>query len=76
METGRLEIMDRTGDTKVFWDRNNSVEVAAAKAQFDLLSGKGYAAFKLNSDGLKGELIREFDPNAERIQLVPAKAGG
>lgn len=74
--TGVLEVMDLTGDTKVHWDKSNPIEVEAAKASFDVSRKKGYAAYKLNSDGSTGDLIREFDPSAERILMRPAMAGG
>lgn len=74
--TGVLEAMDLTGDSKVHWDKGKPEEVAAAKASFDVLQKKGYAAYKLNRDGTEGDLIREFDPSAERIIMRPAMAGG
>lgn len=74
--TGVLEYMNHTGHTEVKWDQNKDVEVQGARAQFDLLVGKGYSAFKLKSDGTQGEQIREFDPTAERILLAPAMRGG
>lgn len=74
--TGVLEAMDLTGDTKVHWDKGNPGEVEAARASFDVLQKKGYVAYKLNSDGSTGELIRSFDPSAERIVMRPQMAGG
>ncbi len=75
--TGVIEALDLTGDTKVHWDKNNPGEVAAAEASFNVLIGKGYAAFKLQSDGeTAGQQIREFDPNAERILMRPPMQGG
>lgn len=74
--TGVLEAMDLTGDSKVYWDKNNEGEVEAARASFDTLKRKRYAAYKLNSDGSTGEVLREFDPSAERIVMRPQMAGG
>jgi len=71
-----LAIMDHTGDTKVIWSRENEDEVAAAKAQFQTLVGKGFAAFKVLKKGEAGEQIREFDANLEKIILVPQMQGG
>lgn len=73
---GMLCVLDRTGDTKTVWDRRNDVEVAAAKAQFEALTSKGYLAFSVAKDGSKGEQIREFDPDAEKIILSPPLVGG
>lgn len=74
--TGEMAILDATGDTKVIWDPHNPDEVAAAKAQFDTLKKKGFIAYTVNKKGDKGEVIREFDPNAEKIILSPPLAGG
>jgi ssDNA-binding replication factor A large subunit len=78
-DDGRCEmaVMDGTGDTKIIWDPNNADEVAAAKASFDSLKAKGFAAHKVEGPkGEQGELIREFDPKAGRIIMVPQFQGG
>ena len=72
-----LAIMSTKGDTKVMWNPENADEVAAAKAQFDTLIGKGFSAFKVvGPKGEQGDQIREFDPKAGKIILVPALQGG
>jgi hypothetical protein len=74
---GEMAVMDRTGDTKVIWDRNNEAEVEAARATFDSLRKKGYMAYSVKGkNGDKGEVIREFDPAAERLILAPPLVGG
>lgn len=73
---GMMCKMDSSGDLKSVWDSRNEPEVDAARAQFDALRAKGYAAFSVNKDGSQGEIIREFDPKAEKIILVPPQAGG
>lgn len=74
--TGRLEVMGKQGDLKYMWDKNNKAEVDIAKQQFEDLQKKGYRAFKVNKDGTKGELIRKFDPDLERIIMSPPLVGG
>ena len=65
------------GDTKVIWDSSNDDEVAAARSTFDRLIAKGYTAFRAEGkNGEKGEKITKFDPNAERMILVPRIQGG
>jgi hypothetical protein len=72
-----MEVMGREGDVKVMWDKHNTDEVDAAKSQFDKLTKeKRFLAFKVNKDGTNGDQIREFDPNLERIILVPPMVGG
>ena len=72
-----MHTLDRTGDQRVMWDKDSADEVDAARAMFDRLTGKGYMAYKAEGKkGTQGEQIRTFDPNAERIILVKAHAGG
>jgi hypothetical protein len=74
--TGEMCVIDRTGDTKIIWDAKNEDEVEAARATFKKLKAKGYLAYSVSKDGSKGEVLREFDPNAEKIILSPAMQGG
>lgn len=68
--------LNETGDTKLIWDTDNPDEVEAAKAMFDKLKKKGYLAYAVNKKGDKGEVLTEFDPEAERIILAPQMKGG
>lgn len=75
--TGTMHTLDRTGDSRIMWDKDNADEVAAARAQFEALRKKGYLAYKAEGkNGEQGEQIRRFDPDAERIILVKANVGG
>lgn len=76
--TGMMAELNETGDTKVIWDKDNADEVAAARATFDRLTkDRKFAAFRAQGKkGEQGERIREFDPDAERIILVPQYQGG
>lgn len=78
-----LAVMGEPGDTKHIWNKSNEVEVEAARTLFKKLTkkksegGAGYLAFHVTGkDGEKGEQMNEFDPNAERMILVPPIAGG
>lgn len=74
---GELAIMDTTGDTKIMWDSENKDEVETAKETFQKLKKKGYTAYTVKGkNGEKGEIMKEFDPNAERIIMVPMAIGG
>lgn len=73
---GELSILDRTGDTKIIWDSAQEAEVDAARATFDDLKRKGYLAYTVNKKGDKGEVIKKFDPDAEKIIMSPALVGG
>lgn len=72
-----MEIMDRTGDTKIIWSKDNPDEVENARKTFDELRKKKFIAYSVKGkNGEKGEIIREFDPDAERLILAPPMAGG
>lgn len=71
-----LIVLDRTGDTKIIWDSTKQVEVDNAKKQFDELKKKGYMAYSVKKNGDKGELLHEFDSEAEKIILAPRMVGG
>lgn len=74
---GLMSTLDRSGDVRQMWDRNNKDEVEAARRQFEELAGKGFLAYKAEGkDGHQGEQIRRFDPKAERIILVRPLVGG
>jgi len=71
-----IAVLGSSGDTKKIWDKNNEDEVEDARASFDRLRKKGYAAFSVGKDGSKDKQIFEFDPDAERMIMVPAMQGG
>lgn len=71
-----MAVMSSKGDTKVIWDSENDDEVATARRTFEELTKKGYSAFKVNRKGDKGEQIKTFDAEAEKLILVPQMAGG
>lgn len=73
---GELCCLDKTGDTKIIWNPNNTDEVANAKRTFDDLRKKGYVAFSVEKNGDKGTEISTFDPNAEKLILCPPLRGG
>lgn len=76
--TGMMAELNETGDTKVIWDRTNPDEVANARATFERLTkDRKFIAFSVKGkNGDKDERIYEFDPDAERIILVPQNKGG
>lgn len=75
---GEMEILDTSGHTKTTWDPEKPEEVAAAKLQFETLTGNGrYKAFRVKRDGSEGEPMKKFDPDsAAMILLIPAITPG
>lgn len=70
-----LRVLGFNGDTKMSWDRRNDIEVSAAKETFDKRIKEGWSAFR-EKFGSKGDKIKIFDVDAERIILVPPISGG
>lgn len=73
---GEIRRLGREGDIKQIWDKNKEDEVAAAKDLFDKMVKKGYLAFHVDKNGDKSKKMTTFDPNAEKIILVPPVVGG
>lgn len=73
-----MAVMGKEGDTKHIWDKTQPAEVEAARAMWTkLVVDNRYLAFSVKGkDGAKGDQMREFDPNAERIIFVPQMQGG
>lgn len=66
------------GDVKVSWAPGNADETETARATFDRMLGKGYLAYRTSGRGSRAQRdqIREFDPQAGEITMVPPLAGG
>jgi len=74
---GMLRCIDENGDTKIIWDRGNRDEVEAARETFNRLKKKGYLAYEVKGkEGNKGDVIDEFNPEAERLIMAPRMVGG
>lgn len=72
---GEIIQLARVGDVKLSWNSENDKEIAAAREMFDKRIKEGWTAFR-EKMGIKGDKIRIFDPDAERIVLVPPISGG
>jgi hypothetical protein len=64
------------GDYRATWDRSKPEEVALARQAYDELARQGYRAYAESKRGKRRELLTRFDPDAERIVLIPQLAGG
>ncbi|MGH2620154.1 MAG: hypothetical protein ACRDHG_06230 [Anaerolineales bacterium] len=77
----KIYVMGREGHTTVEWVTAPDVgteQRTAAEELFKARLAEGYAAFRVvPGDALStAERIETFDPEAERIVLVPRIAGG
>lgn len=75
-EPRELVILDHTGDTRIIWDPDKPDEVAQAKETFTKLRAKGYLAYSVNRKGDKGDVLREFNADVEKMILAPPTVGG
>jgi hypothetical protein len=79
LEEGQHELvkLDHKGDTRIIWDPQRPAEVDVARQTFDrLVKDERYSAFAVDRRGEKGEHVREFDPDAEKLILTPPLVGG
>jgi hypothetical protein len=71
-----MRVMGPEGDTKIIWDADEKDEVKNARRTFDNLRSKGYTAYSVKKNGDKKKVVTEFDPDAEKLIMVPAMVGG
>ena len=71
-----MRILDRSGDSRLMWNKSDGDEVRVAEERFEELKKAGYAFFSVTAKGDKGTQIDEFDPHAERLIAVPQMVGG
>lgn len=65
------------GHAEIRWKKNDPKDIEIARTTFVEKKAKGYMAYRVDpKTGDKGEVLKEFDPNAEQIILLPPFAGG
>lgn len=78
--TNRLRCASRAhGDITVSWDPTKKKEVANAKKTFEDLVAKGYRAWRVDVvEGKRDDttMLKEFDPEAKEIVILPPLTGG
>ncbi len=75
-ESLEMSVLGSNGDTKYSWNVKNWNECCLAKETFDRFRSEGYAAFRMESDENKGEILHQFDPFVGTILFVPPLCGG
>jgi hypothetical protein len=68
-------VMDHTGDTRHYFDAEDSQALAKAEERFKKLTGKGFTAAVRTAPG-EVFRIRSFDPTAEETLFFPQLVGG
>jgi hypothetical protein len=67
--------MDRTGDPRHRFGKQDRAEVATANQRFMELTGAGFTAAVRSRRG-EQRIIRSFDPTAEQTLFYPHLVGG
>ena len=68
---GSLSCLDKkAGDIRIQWDRAKVSEVEMAKKFFEQKVGEGFIGYRMNKQGDKGDQIRDFDVEAERVIMT------
>lgn len=74
---GQLRVLGASGDTKIEWNPKDKDETKEARKMFDkLVKTKSMTAWKIDRKGRKDKQLKEFDPSAGMILLVPPTKGG
>ncbi len=68
-------IMDHSGDSRHWFDRQDSESLLKAEERFRQLTGLGYTAAVRNGSG-DPIIARIFDPKAEETLFFPRLVGG
>ena len=76
MGAREMDVMDTSGHSKHIWSSDSPDEVKSMKDLFESLTKKGYRAFHVNKAGDEGKVMKDFDPDAEKMILVPPIQGG
>ena len=78
MSRHKLSIASSDGDTLITWDPEIAKEVDKALAAFTFAkspAGGNMLAYAESAPGT-GEVVKDFDPNAEAIYMTPQIQGG
>lgn len=75
MTEHQMNILDRSGHTRVGWDPSNADEVDFARSVFEEKTAAGFRAFMVR-DGERSTRMDDFDPQAREMMLVPQLKGG
>jgi hypothetical protein len=71
----KLAILDPTGHTEVLWRPEDATETEVARQTFEELTCvRKFAAFDTTTE--PATVLKEFNPQAEEILLVPQFVGG
>ena len=68
-------VMDHTGDTRHYFNADDTSALSQAEERFRLLTAIGYTA-AIRGDAGEATVTRSFDPAAEETLFYPRLVGG
>jgi hypothetical protein len=68
-------VMDHTGDTRHYFNAEDTEALSKAEARFKMLTAAGFTAAVRDAAG-KATVTRVFDPTAEETLFFPRLVGG
>ncbi len=68
--------MGPDGDNRFQWDTNDQDSVEVARAAFAAGKAKGMLAYSVTPGGGRGQVVRDFDPEAGALVMSPQLQGG
>jgi len=68
-------VMDRTGDTRHYFDADDTEAVFKAEERFNVLTSVGFTAAVRDAEG-EVTVTRSFDSTAEETLFFPRLVGG
>jgi hypothetical protein len=71
-----MRVIDRTGDSKHYWDSESLDEVKAARQMFVDLTAKNYKAYRMTAMGNKGKVMRFIVYIVRIVQGTPPMRSG
>lgn len=68
-------VMDRTGDSRHFFEQDDRKQLAEAEERFKKLTGRAFTAATRTAAG-DLNVVRSFDPTVEETLFYPRLVGG
>ena len=72
---GIIRWMSVEGDTQVVWDETDTASMEKARRMIERAFQEGRGVFRMDEEGV-GVRLRQFDPRAREIVVIPQIKGG
>jgi hypothetical protein len=72
---GMIRWMSEAGDTQVAWDEADTASMDRAQEMVERAFREGRGVFAVGEDGV-GTRLKQFDPAAKEIVVIPQIKGG